>query len=325
MIESANMIDPANVIDPANEIDPAKSKARPDPDATTPAISLDDVELRLGGHLVLDRVALEVRQGDFLAVIGPNGGGKSSLLRVILGLLRPSRGRVEVLGKSPRKARGRVGYVPQYASFDRGFPIRVADVVRMGRLGHDGLFARPGQSEDAVRAALARVDSLALADRPIGALSGGQLQRVLIARALAVAPDILLLDEPTASLDVQSADAFYGLLEEFSKTMTVVLVSHDVGGITRRVRSIACLNRRLHAHPSGALTAEMVEETYGCPIDLLAHGTPHRVLAAHPSTAPPPLDHGHQHGPDSASSDGDAGTNEQPGDGADPAPAEGSP
>jgi zinc transport system ATP-binding protein len=132
-----------------------------------------------------------------------------------------------------------------------------------------------------VERALATVEIAPLAGRPIGTLSGGQLQRVLIARALAQQPELLLLDEPTASLDERIGTGVWDLLEELSKSMTVVVISHDIGAISRHVRTVACLNRRLHAHPSRELTPEILEATYGCPIDLIAHGHPHRVLGQH--------------------------------------------
>lgn len=237
------------------------------------AIHLSDVCVHYGERLVLDHVTLTVESGDYMALIGPNGGGKSTLLKVVLGLVQPDEGSVEVLGGAPKDARGRLGYVPQFLRFDTDFPVSVRDVVAMGRLGKDKDPAR-------VDAAMQQVDIAGLADRQIGKLSGGQLQRVLIARALAVEPAILLLDEPTASLDVQSAGGFYELVSGLSKRMTVVLVSHDVGAISRQVRSVACLSQRLFTH-ADELDPEVVEEVYGCPVDLLAHGAPHRVLGAH--------------------------------------------
>jgi zinc transport system ATP-binding protein len=215
-------------------------------------------------------------------VLGPNGSGKTTLVKLLLGLLRPARGSVRVLGVPPERARGRVGYVPQRVQFDLDFPIRVADVVRMGRLRR-GRMLRPlgPQDQGAVERALATVEIGARAARPIGSLSGGQLQRVLIARALAQEPELLLLDEPTASLDERIGTGVWDLLQALSESMTVVVISHDIGAISRHVRTVACLNRRLHAHPSRELTPEILEATYGCPIDLIAHGHPHRVLGRH--------------------------------------------
>lgn len=243
------------------------------------AVELNGVSVTLGRQLVLEDVDMRVPVGDYVALIGPNGGGKTTLLRVILGLIRPDCGEVRVFGGSPEEARGRVSYVPQYARFDLGFPIRVIDVVRAGQLGVRGLSGHEARAR--ALGILEQLEIGGLADSAIGALSGGQLQRVLIARALAVEPELLILDEPTASLDVQSADAFYELLRTLSERMTVVLTSHDVTGISTRVKSVACLNRRLFFHPSGEVTSEMLAEVYGCDIDLVAHGVPHRVLREH--------------------------------------------
>jgi zinc transport system ATP-binding protein len=249
---------------------------------SAPAIELSDVWFAYGDLPVLEAVNLSVESRDYLAVLGPNGGGKTTLLKLLLGLLHPARGSVRVLGLPPEGARGRVGYVPQRVQFDPDFPIRVADVVRMGRLRRDRMLRRLGASDrEAVERALATVEIAPLAGRPIGTLSGGQLQRVLIARALAQQPELLLLDEPTASLDERIGTGVWDLLEELSKSMTVVVISHDIGAISRHVRTVACLNRRLHAHPSRELTPEILEATYGCPIDLIAHGHPHRVLGQH--------------------------------------------
>lgn len=245
------------------------------------AAELENVSLTLRGIPVLENVTLRIETGDYLALLGPNGGGKSTLLKVILGLLEPEHGSVRVFGESPRAARGRVGYVPQHFRFDRDFPIRVLDVVLMGRIGRQHLGAFDAEDRRNARAALARVEMEPLASRPIGALSGGQLQRVLIARALAQQPQLLLLDEPTSSLDERIERSVWELFAELSREMAVVVVSHDIGAISQHVRGVACLNRRLHAHPTRELTSEILEATYGCPVDLLAHGHPHRVLHTH--------------------------------------------
>jgi zinc transport system ATP-binding protein len=252
---------------------------------SAPAVELAGVSFSYGAVPILEDVDLLVEPRDYLAILGPNGGGKTTLLRIVLGLLQPTRGTVRVLGAEPARARGRVGYVPQRTQFDPEFPIRVVDVVRTGRLRRERMLRPLGARDREVAArALATVELTDLAERPIGALSGGQLQRVLIARALAIEPELLLLDEPTASLDERIGTGVWELLAELSRSLTVVVISHDIGAISRHVRSVACLNRRLHAHPARELTAEMLEATYGCPVDLLAHGHPHRVLSDHGGT-----------------------------------------
>jgi zinc transport system ATP-binding protein len=248
---------------------------------SAPPVELEHVTVSLRDARVLEDVSLRVEPNDYLAILGPNGGGKTTLLKVILGLLEPDSGAVRVFGRAPRKMRGRVGYVPQQARFDLDFPIRVRDVVLMGRLA-SLRFGRFGAADrSAALDALARVEMQDLADRPVGALSGGQLQRVLIARALAQRPELLLLDEPTASLDERIGRNIWELFEELSQEMAVIIISHDIGAISQSVRSVACLNRALHTHPSKELTSEMLEAAYGCPVDLLAHGHPHRVLQEH--------------------------------------------
>jgi zinc transport system ATP-binding protein len=252
------------------------------PNATSPAVELRGVTLHRGDVHVLEDIDLRIERGAFLAVLGPNGSGKTTLLRVLLGLIMPQSGSVRVLGTTPRAARGRVGYVPQRARFDLDFPIRAEEVVRMGRLAR-GRFGRRYDASDreAARRALDTMEVAHLADRPIGALSGGELQRVLIARALAIEPELMLLDEPTASLDERIGRSVWDILEELSHRMTLVVVSHDIGAISQHVRGVACLNQRLYMHPQGELTDEILEATYGCPVDLLAHGHPHRVLPPH--------------------------------------------
>lgn len=252
--------------------------------AETPAFELSGVSVERSGVTVLEDVDLRVERGDYLAILGPNGSGKTTLLRTLLGLHEPSRGSVSVLGGSVQAARGRVGYVPQRAAFDLDFPIQVGEVVRMGRLAHKRWFRGYDAADLAAsQRALERVDADHLSERAIGALSGGELQRVLLARALAAEPEILLLDEPTASLDERIGRDVWEILEELSQRLTIVVVSHDIGAISRYVRSVACLNRRLHMHPDGELDDSLLEAVYGSPVDLVAHGHP-RVLAAHPGS-----------------------------------------
>ena len=258
---------------------PEANGAQPAP--TEAALQLRGVSLVKRGHTVLDDLDLTLRAGEFVGLIGPNGGGKSMLLRVVLGLERPTRGEVLVHGLPPRAARGLVGWVPQYARFDPTFPIRVADVVACGLLAGG---ERPhSRSADArVAQALARVGLSDHAARQVGRLSGGETQRLLVARALVGAPRLLLLDEPTASLDANQVGSFYELLGELSGEHTIVLVSHDVSVISHQIDSIACLNRRLVYHGKKELTRETVEELYGCPVDMLVHSHTHVVLPDHP-------------------------------------------
>jgi len=243
-------------------------------------IEFRGVTVRFGERTVLDSIDFVVEQGDFVGIIGPNAGGKTTLLKVMLGLVKPDDGEVLTFGASPRETRGMIGYVPQYARFDADFPITVAEMVGMGRLGRGRGRSR---SEDrvAVERALKRLELTSVETVRLGKLSGGQLQRALIARALVSEPRALLLDEPTASLDTQIGRSVYELLEQLADEIPIVLVSHDVGVISRTVRTIACLNVRMHYHHSKELTPEMVEAVYGCPVDLVAHGVPHRVLELH--------------------------------------------
>jgi zinc transport system ATP-binding protein len=231
---------------------------------------------------VLEDVNLSVYEGDFIGLIGPNGGGKTTLVKVLLGLLAPMRGEVRILGQSVKRGRRLIGYVPQIVEFDRDFPVSVWEVARMGRLGRRGLLRRFNAEDGAiVSRALRQVDMLDLRDRPIGELSGGQRQRVYIARALVSEPEILLLDEPTSSVDPQVSVSIYELLEELNAHVTILLISHDVSVVSSYVKTVGCLNRRLFYHNERQLTPEMLDQAYQCPIDLIAHGVPHRVLAEH--------------------------------------------
>jgi zinc transport system ATP-binding protein len=256
----------------------------------TPAVDLDGIGVEIEGRTILDSVSLQVDANDFLAIIGPNGGGKTTLLRVILGLLAPSSGRVSLWGEAPERRRDAIGYVPQQVLLDPLFPITVERVVAMGRLYRKGPLSRSPfrwsrRDKEAVSRALDEVGIAHLARRQAGRLSGGELQRVLIARALSVEPKLMMLDEPTANVDASAADEIYAVLETLNRTIPIILVSHDLAAVSRHVKTIGCLNRRLHYHHSRELSQEDLTAAYGCPIDLIAHGVPHRVLDPHTEEA----------------------------------------
>ena len=236
------------------------------------------------GHAVLEDINLELEAADFLGLIGPNGGGKSTLLKVMLGLIKPDRGKIRIFGMTPEAARGRVGYMPQKTVFDQSFPVKVLDVVLMGRYTRAGLFHRYGPDDrTAARRALEAVKMGDRAEREIGALSGGEQQRVFVARSLVSDPELLLLDEPTAGVDSAQQTEFYDLLCHLNHELgiAIVLVSHDVTAISKYVSKIACLNQLLYYHDSKEITNEDIEKAYGCPVEMIAHGTPHRVLREH--------------------------------------------
>ena len=245
-------------------------------------ITLDKVWAGYGANPILEDINLIVKELDFVGIIGPNGGGKTTLLKVLLGLILPLQGEVKILNRPVKLGRRYLGYVPQLLEFDRDFPIRVEDVVRMGRLGKRRLLERYNhQDEILVTRSLEQVGMLKLRSRSIGELSGGERQRVYIARALASEPKILLLDEPTASVDSKVQKSIYELLKELNQYMTIVMISHDLGAVSTYVKKVGCLNRRLYYHNDKLITSEMIEQAYQCPVDLIAHGVPHRVFSSH--------------------------------------------
>ena len=230
-------------------------------------IRIEDLWVQYDGQPVLEGIDLSVREHDFIGIIGPNGGGKTTLLKVLLGLIDPIRGRAIILGRPPREARRFVGYVPQHIEFDHAFPITVWEVALMGRLGKRGLLRRYTEDDRrAVEEALRQVGMLEHKDRRIGQLSGGERQRVYVARALASDPEILLLDEPTASVDTPVIGSIYEVLKDLNRRVTIILVSHDIGIVSSYVKTIACLNRRLIYHQSKEITPEMLEAAYHCPV-----------------------------------------------------------
>jgi zinc transport system ATP-binding protein len=250
--------------------------------ASEELVRLEDIWVHYDDAAILEGINLSIRQDDFLGIIGPNGGGKTTLLKVILGLVKPSSGKVTVLEGTPQRNRKFIGYVAQNSMFDHDFPISVQEVVLMGRYGKVGLVKR--FSEDDKKAAfkaLQTVEMLDYKDRQIGRLSGGEQQRVLIARALVAEPKMLLLDEPTTGVDMPMQTEFYELLARLKHTMSIVLVSHDISAVSVYVDKIACLNRQLYYHGSKEIGPEVLEATYKCPVQMIAHGVPHRVLKEH--------------------------------------------
>jgi zinc transport system ATP-binding protein len=254
-----------------------------------PPIHFEELSFSYGaGPPVLESVTVTVDSLDFACVIGPNGGGKTTLLKLVLGLLQPTSGRVEVFGSSPIRSRPRIGYMPQFAAMDPRFPVQVQDVVLMGRLGPGlrfGSFSRRDRSaasrtielvglsglERQPFSAIELVGLSGLERQPFSALSGGQRQRVLLARALASDPDLLLLDEPAAGLDQKVEQDFFELLRELNRSKTVVLVSHDLGFVASFVRTVICVHRRVDVHPTSALDGATIQELYGGDVRLVHH------------------------------------------------------
>ncbi|HWQ18313.1 MAG TPA: metal ABC transporter ATP-binding protein [Methanotrichaceae archaeon] len=246
------------------------------------AVSIKDLWLFREGHVVLEDINLEVMEGDFLGLIGPNGGGKSTLLKIILGLIKPERGEIKIFGLPPKEARKMVGYMPQKNVFDKAFPVTALEVVLMGRCTSAGLLKRY-RPEDR-QAALKALEAVGMQDHEkteIGSLSGGEQQRVFVARSLVSEPRLLLLDEPTTGIDAAQQAEFYDLLRKLNEKITIIMVSHDLSAVSKYVSKVACLNQRLYYHGTKELTAEDIERAYRCPVDMIAHGMPHRVLREH--------------------------------------------
>lgn len=247
------------------------------------AIEVSALNISYGEVKALSKVSLEVKEGSYLAIMGPNGGGKSTLLKAILGLVPYDTGEVKIFGESPKKNRHLIGYVPQISGVDKDFPITVLEVVLLGAQNKGLSFFHSYSDKDKENAftLLDKVGLKGMEERKLSQLSGGEFQKLLIARALMVSPRILLLDEPTASIDPRSSQEIYELLGELNKEITIVLVTHNVLAISTCVKELACLNLSLVYHGVPTLNEEVVEKMYGCPVELVAHGVPHRVLKEH--------------------------------------------
>lgn len=243
------------------------------------AIEINNLTVKLNGKEVLKDINLSLEEGRFIGIVGPNGGGKTTLLRAILGLIKPASGEILIFGRPPEevlKTGSIFGYLPQTLKVRPDFPVRVIDVVMMGRYGKVGMLRWPGEKDRRkATECLSMMNVEELKDVPFGQLSGGQQQRASIARALAGEPKILILDEPSTSIDVVGQEDFYHLLKGLQKKfgITILMASHDIGTITTYVDEIACLNYTFHyqGNPLGALNETILTELYGKNVDLLLH------------------------------------------------------
>ncbi len=240
------------------------------------------------GNIVLENVSMEVLSGDFIGVIGPNGGGKTTLIKTILGLIKPTSGELIL-----HISKTNIGYLPQVNQIDKRFPISVIDVVRSGK-SDTALFSsfRKNNAEmEKAESLLAEMGISAIRNKSIGELSGGQMQRVFLCRALMNEPELLVLDEPSTYVDNNFEGELYLKLKELNEQMAILLISHDVGTISFFVKTIACINRSLHHHPSNIITEEQLT-SYNCPLQIITHGNiPHTVLKLHDEYE----HHGHTH------------------------------
>lgn len=245
-------------------------------DAKPVVLEFCNVSFSYGVAPVLQDVSFAIRKGDTTCIVGPNGGGKTTILKLALGLIRPQQGEIFLLGSSPPVNATRVGYAPQYIHYDPRFPMTVIDIVLTGRLGKELRIRYSRTDKEMAEYALEQVGLLEKKSVPFGSLSGGQRQRVLLARALASEPELLLLDEPTSNVDVASEIQFQDVLERIKKHTTLVLVTHDLAFVSGLTTSVLCVNRRVLSHSTGELSEEVLREMYGNDIKLVKHDPVHR-------------------------------------------------
>jgi len=246
-------------------------------------IELNKVSVAYDTKVVLKDISFKLLDNDFLGIIGPNGGGKTTLLKVILGLLKPDSGQISFYRNGVTISTLKIGYLPQINQIDRRFPISVLDVIASGLMAEKKQFwGYTSEQREQIREVIEQIGLVALIKRPIGELSGGELQRVLLGRAIVSRPDVLILDEPNTYVDKLFESRLYELLAEINKNTAIILVSHDVGTILPLVKNVACVNESLHYHAGNDLTEDWMNEAYHCPIELVGHGhLPHRVLKNH--------------------------------------------
>lgn len=246
-------------------------------------IDIEHINAAYSSKVVLKDASLSIWENDFLGIIGPNGGGKTTLLKVILGLLKPTSGIIRFFKNGEEVPSLKIGYLPQMNNIDKKFPISVREVITSGLASQKRLF-RPFTTEQHKRVdhVIHQMGLEELPNRPIGELSGGQLQRVLLGRAIVSRPELLILDEPNSYVDKRFESHFYQLLTEINKESAVILVSHDIGTVLSMVKNIACVNETLHYHSGSDISQEWLNEKYACPFELIGHGNiPHRVLKTH--------------------------------------------
>lgn len=267
---------------------------------STPLIEIKNLSAGYDSRTVLRNVNLTVYDRDFLGIIGPNGGGKTTLIKCILGLLKPTAGEILYSDKrfvtsdkqgsaaqrpalTANRSVLKMGYLPQYNSIDRKFPITVEEVILSGLSSQKSLISRfTATHREKARQVIARMGLEGLEKRAIGALSGGQLQRALLGRAIISDPALVVLDEPSTYIDKRFEARLYELLAEINHDCAIILVSHDIGTVLQQVKSIACVNETLDYHPDTGVSEEWLERNFNCPIELLGHGAlPHRILAEH--------------------------------------------
>jgi len=236
-----------------------------------PVVTVEGVSFSYEKAPVLEKVRFSVYDGEFAVMVGPNGGGKTTLLKLILGLLKPATGTVRLFGRPPEKTRERVGYMPQYQRFDLQFPVTVMDVVLMGRIRRSAFGPYSKTDREHVLKALDEVGMSGLDKRSFSALSGGQRQRVLLARALVSEPDILLLDEPTANVDMEAENRLLGILETLNRRMSILLVTHDLGFVSAASGTCICVNRKVFLHPTAEIDGEALRQLYGHDIRVVRH------------------------------------------------------
>jgi zinc transport system ATP-binding protein len=235
-------------------------------------IDINDVSFNYGAVPVLENISLKIHEDEFIGIIGPNASGKSTLLKLILGLLEPDKGTISKFNHDGKDLRNHIGYVPQHSTFYRDFPVTVGEVVMMGHIATSSRFFRYSKKEiELAKQAMQKLEIEDIEKRQVGELSGGQLQRVLIARALVCQPEILILDEPTANVDMRIEEDIFSLLKNYSEHMTIIVVSHDIAFISGYVDRVACLNRTLVCHNTESISGKMIEKLYDAPVKMIHH------------------------------------------------------